>query len=130
MAHDRATTRTAASKVRFLGAAKTGTQDAWRVRVTSVALAFLTIAFVWIVLSLVGKDYASARAFLARPPVAILLLMFILSGVQHMKIGMQAIIDDYVHAPHLKDASLLANLFFSFAIGLACVYAVLKLSFA
>lgn len=130
MAKDLASTRTAASRVRFLGAAKSGTADAWRLRVTSIALAPLTIAFVWIVLSLIGKDYASARAELGRPVPAILLLLFILSSVYHMKVGMQSIIDDYVHSPHLKDASLIANLFFSVAVGLACIYAVLKLSFA
>ncbi|WOJ88795.1 succinate dehydrogenase, hydrophobic membrane anchor protein [Methylocapsa polymorpha] len=130
MANDPASTRTAASRVRFLGAAKSGTTDAWRMRITSVALLPLTIAFVWIVLSLVGKDYSAARAELGQPVPAILLLLFILSGVYHMKIGMQSIIDDYVHSPHLKDLSLIANLFFSVSVGLACIYAVLKLSFA
>ncbi len=130
MAHDAPSTRSAASRVRFLGAARSGTADAWRLRVTSIALALLTIAFVWIILSLVGKDYASVRAELGRPCPAILLLLFILAGVNHMKIGMQAIIDDYVHSPHLKDAALVANLLFAAAVGLACVYAVLKLSLA
>jgi succinate dehydrogenase / fumarate reductase membrane anchor subunit len=130
MANDDPSTRSAASRVRHLGAAKSGTADAWRLRVTSIALAPLTIAFVWIVLSLIGKDYAAARAELGRPGPAILLLLFILFGVVHMKVGMQAIIDDYVHSPHLKDASLVANLLFSVSIGLACIYAVLKLSLA
>jgi len=129
MRHDPSSMRTAASRVRFLGAARSGTAESWHMRVTSVALVPLSIAFVFIVLSLIGKDYESAVATLGSPIPAILLLLFILASVYHMKIGMQSIIDDYVHAPHLKDWALLGNLFFSFAIGLACVYAVLKLSF-
>lgn len=121
--------RTPASRVRFLGAAKTGTEECWHMRVTSLALVPLAIAFVVIVLSLVGKDYAGARAVLSQPLPALLLLLFILAGIYHMKLGMQAIIDDYVHQARLKDVALIGNLFFSVAIGLACVYATLKLSF-
>lgn len=130
MAKDLASTRTAASRVRFLGAAKSGTEDAWRMRVTAIALALLTFAFVWIVLSLVGKDYAAARAELGRPGPAILLLLFIIMGLYHMKIGMQSIIDDYIHSKHLKDLALVANLLFAVSVGVACIYAVLKLSLA
>lgn len=98
-------------------------------RITSIALVPLSIAFIAIVLSLVGKDYAQARALLGQPIVAIVLLLFILAGVFHMKLGMQSIIDDYVHEPHLKEWSLIANLAFSACIGLACIFAILKLSF-
>jgi len=77
----------------------------------------LSIAFIAIVLSLAGKDYAAARAELGHPVVAIIMLLFILSGIFHMKLGMQSIIDDYVHDAHLKEWSLIANLFFSVCIG-------------
>jgi succinate dehydrogenase / fumarate reductase, membrane anchor subunit len=119
----------AMSKARSLGSAKSGTADAWNMRVTSIALVPLSIAFIAIVLSLSGKDYAAARAELGHPVAAIILLLFILSGVFHMKLGMQSVIDDYVHNAHLKEWSLIANLFFSVCIGLACIYAALKLSF-
>lgn len=125
-----ASVRTAISKVRFLGSAKSGTADAWNMRVTSIALVPLTIAFVAVVLSLLGKDYAAVRAELGHPIQALILLLFVLTGIYHMKLGMQSILDDYVHGPHLKEWSLIANLFFSVSVGLACVYAVLKLSFA
>ncbi len=121
--------RPAMSRVRFLGSAKSGTADTWNMRVTSVALVPLSIAFVAIVLSLPGKDYAAVRAELGHPLPAILMLLFILSGVFHMKLGMQSIIDDYVHAARLKEWALIGNLFFSVFIALACIYAVLKLSF-
>src|ERR1700738_906869 len=118
----------AMKRLRFLGSAKSGTADAWNMHVTSVALVPLSIAFVAIVLSLLGKDYAGVRAELGHPLSAILMLLFILSGVFHMKLGMQSIIDDYVHAVPLRKWALIGNLFFSVCIGLACTCAVLKLS--
>jgi succinate dehydrogenase / fumarate reductase membrane anchor subunit len=110
-------------------AAKAATAEAWQMRVTSIALMPLSIAFVWLVLSLVGKDYAQAHATLGKPFPAILMLLFLLAGLVHMKLGMQSIIEDYVHAVRWKESALMGNLFFSIAIGVACIYAVLKLSF-
>jgi succinate dehydrogenase / fumarate reductase, membrane anchor subunit len=66
---------------------------------------------------------------LARPQNAIPLLLLILSGVIHMRLGMQSIIEDYVHSDGYKVAALLLNTFFAVLVGLACAYAVLKLSF-
>ena len=96
----------------------------------AILLVPLSIGFVAVILSLFGKGYTEVRAVLGRPLPAILMLFFLLTSVFHMKLGMQSIIDDYVHDPHLKEWSLIANLVFSISIGLACVYAILKLSFA
>jgi len=128
MARRPAPVRPAMRRMRFLGSANSGTADAWNMRITSVALVPLSIAFVAIVLSLLDKDYAAVRAELGHPLPAILMFLFILSGVFHMKLGMQSIIDDYVHAAQLRKWALIANLFFSVCVGLACTCAVLKLS--
>ena len=122
--------RTDLSKVRFLGAARSGTFDAWAMRITSAALIPLTISFVWIVLTLVGKDYNGVRAELGAPCPSILMLLFVLIGVYHMSIGMKSIIVDYVHDARLREWSLIVNICFSITVGLACVYSVLRIGFA
>jgi succinate dehydrogenase / fumarate reductase membrane anchor subunit len=121
--------RTPMSRVRGLGAAHTGTQDFWRQRLTSVAGIPLDIALFVIVIALLGRNHAAVVQILGSPLVAIVMLLFIINTVYHMWIGMQEIIVDYVHEDKLKLATLLANTFFCFAIGLASVFAILKLSF-
>jgi succinate dehydrogenase / fumarate reductase membrane anchor subunit len=128
MTHDPASIRTIASRARHLGAAKSGTREVWVMRVTSVALLPLAIAFIWIVLKLVGRDQAAVKAEFAHPCAAIFMLLFVLVSIVHMKIGMQSIIDDYVHAARLKEWSMIANVLFSVGFGVAAIYAVLKLS--
>ncbi len=122
--------RSMSSAIHHLGAAKSATRDAWRMRITSVALSPLAVAFIWIVLSLAGRDEAGVKAQFAHPCTAIFMLLFILAGIGHMKLGMQSIIDDYVHAARLKEYALMANVMFSIGFGVAAVYAVLKLSLA
>ena len=129
MAHNPSSIRTAVAKVRHLGSARSGTQHAWRMRITSLALLPLTIAFVWIILSLIGKDLETVRKTLGSPLPAILMLLFVPTGVYHMMLGMQTIIEDYVHGEHARTFSLMANMFFCAVVGLACVYAILRLSF-
>jgi succinate dehydrogenase / fumarate reductase membrane anchor subunit len=121
--------RTPLARVRHLGSARSGTQHFWRQRLTSVALVPLTIAFILIVVSLIGRNHAAAVQILGSPLVAVLMLLFIITGTYHMWLGMQVIIEDYVHDELLKFATLMANTFFCFAVGLACLYAILKLSF-
>ena len=105
-----------------------GTRDAWIVHLTSVALAPLTIGFVWLMLDLLGKDYNGVRAELARPIPAILLLAFILAGIIHMELGMRSTIDDYVGGQP-RAWALAANTCFAALLALACVYATLRIAF-
>jgi succinate dehydrogenase / fumarate reductase membrane anchor subunit len=121
--------RTPLARVRGLGSAKSGTGHFWLQRVTAVANVILTIIFLGVVISLVGKPYAAAVATLSHPLVAILMLLFIVSGAVHMRLGMQVIIEDYIHGEGAKIAAVMANTFFAIAIGAACVFALLKLSF-
>jgi succinate dehydrogenase / fumarate reductase membrane anchor subunit len=121
--------RTPLGRVRGLGSAKSGTEHFWRQRLTAVANVPLSIAFVLIVGSLVGRNHAAVVQILGSPLVAVLILLFMLSIATHMKIGMQEIIEDYVHADVLKLVLLAANTFFAIAVGLASAFAILKLSF-
>ena len=121
--------RTPLARVRGLGASKSGTEDFWHIRLTSVALVPLTIAFVVIVVSLMGRNHAAVVQILGSPLIAILMLLFVVTSAYHMWLGMQEIIVDYVHEDGWKFAALMANTFFCVASGFACVYALLKLSF-
>jgi succinate dehydrogenase / fumarate reductase, membrane anchor subunit len=129
MASNPSSLRTPLSKVRGLGSAKSGTEHFWLQRVTAVANVVLAIAFVAIVIQLVGKDYAAARAIVAKPVNAILLLLFVVSGTIHMRLGMQVIIEDYVHGEGAKVALVMLNTFFAIAMAVASIFAILKLAF-
>jgi succinate dehydrogenase / fumarate reductase membrane anchor subunit len=117
------------ARVRGLGAAKAGTEHFWRQRLTAVANVPLTIAFVLIVVSLLGRNHAAAAQILGSPLVAIIMLLFIASITAHMRIGMQVIIEDYVHDERLRLVMIMLNTFFTLAVALASAYGVLKLSF-
>ena len=116
-------------RVRGLGAARSGTQHFWRQRLTAVANIPLTIAFILIVISLLGRNHAAVVQILGSPLIAVTMLLFILSVTTHMRIGMQVIIEDYVHDETAKLALLMANTFFTVAVGLASAFAILMLSF-
>jgi succinate dehydrogenase / fumarate reductase, membrane anchor subunit len=120
--------RTPLGRVRNLGAAHSGTSDFWRQRITGVAMTLLMIPVIVIVMMLLGRNQAGAAQILGSLPIAVILLLFILASAWHMKIGMQVVIEDYIHNEKLKLVSIMLNNFFSFAVALASTYAILKLS--
>jgi succinate dehydrogenase / fumarate reductase membrane anchor subunit len=120
--------RTPLGRVRNLGASHSGTSDFWRQRLTAVAMVLLILPVIVVVMMLLGRNQAGAAQILGSPLVAIIMLLFIVASVWHMKIGMQVVIEDYVHSEMVKLAAIMANNFFSVAVALASIYAILKLS--
>lgn len=120
--------RTPLGKVRGLGSAREGTEHFWRQRVTAIANVPLTLFFVGLLVSLHGADFEQTRAVLANPLVALLLILMLFAGLYHMRLGMQMIIEDYVHGG-TRIVLLLLNTFFTIAIGVASIFALLKLAF-
>ena len=121
--------RTPLRQVRGLGSAKSGTEHFWHQRLTAMANIPLVIAGVVIVISLVGRNHAAAAQILGSPLIAILMLLFIISVTYHMRIGMQVIIEDYVHEETSKIALIVLNTFYTIAVALVSAFAILKLSF-
>lgn len=121
--------RTPLKTVRRLGSAKEGSDHFWKQRVTAVANVFLAIFLVWLVAAIAGSGYEAARALIAKPLVALGLLLLVMSGAIHMRLGMQTIIEDYIHSEGTKIILLMLNTFFAIAIATLAVFAVLKISF-
>ena len=126
--HGSPSMRTPLGRVRNLGASHSGTSDFWRQRLTAVAMTLLIIPVLVIIMMLIGSNQAGAKLILGSLPVAIILILFIIASTWHMKIGMQVVIEDYVHNEKLKLASVMANNFFCFVVALASIYAIFKLS--
>lgn len=120
--------RTPLSRVRGMGSAKEGTEHFWRQRLTAIANIPLMLYFVWVMVQLIGASYEEVVACFAKPSVTIIFLMIFGSAFYHMKLGMQVVIEDYVHGFAGKLA-LIANTFFCIAMAAACGFAILKLGF-
>jgi succinate dehydrogenase / fumarate reductase membrane anchor subunit len=116
-------------RVRGLGSAHEGPEHFLRQRLTAAANLILVPFAVGLIAALAGADLATVQTTLSHPAVAIALIVLILSMAVHMRIGMQVIIEDYVHAEGSKMLLLLANTFFSGVVAAVAIYAVLKLSF-
>ena len=121
--------RSPLGRVRGLGSAKEGTGHFWAQRVTAVALIPLTFLFVVVIFNFVGADHARAVALMGNPFVALVMLLYIIAAYYHSHLGLQVVIEDYIHHEGLKTASLLATSLGTFGLGIASVFAVLKLSF-
>jgi succinate dehydrogenase / fumarate reductase membrane anchor subunit len=121
--------QTPLGKARGLGAAGLGSHEWWRQRVTAVALVPLVFWFACAVAALPGLEYAEVKRWIAAPWNGLLLLSFIILTAYHTVLGLQVVIEDYVHVEWMKIAGLLAmKLVFSF-LGLAALYATLRIIF-
>jgi succinate dehydrogenase / fumarate reductase membrane anchor subunit len=124
------TMRTPLARVKGLGAAGHGAEHWWLHRMTAVSNIPLVISFVIIVAALAGATYEQALAIVSHPLVALLLILGVISVTNHMRLGMQIPIEDYVHDKGWKLIALVANNFYSVLIAVACLWALLKVSFS
>jgi succinate dehydrogenase / fumarate reductase, membrane anchor subunit len=121
--------RTSAKRVRGSGSAKDGTTHFWRQRMTALANIPLLLFFIGFIVSLNGATQAEVVAAISHPLTAIALIAVLISAFIHMKLGMQVVIEDYVHGEGAKIICLFFNSIFTYGIGLTAVFAILKISF-
>lgn len=117
-------------KAHGLGGVRTGPHHWWLQRLTAIALIPLTVWVAFVVAGLVGKDYATVTAWFDQPFHAVMLVLFVFFVVYHASLGLQVVIEDYVHTPALRIASLIAIKLALIMAGTFCAVVILKLFFA
>jgi len=121
--------RSELGKVRGLGAAHDGTHHFWMQRVTALANLPLVCYLVYFIVSHIGHARADVVASVKNPFAAVALTLAMISIFWHMKLGLQMVIEDYVHGTALKLVSLLLNAFFAYGLAGLAIYAILKMNF-
>jgi succinate dehydrogenase / fumarate reductase membrane anchor subunit len=121
--------KTPLAKVRGLGSAKDGTHHWWMQRVTAVANLPLVIFMVVSFVGNAGKDHAAWTAWLAQPLVSVLVILFVANFCYHMRLGLQVIVEDYVHDHGAKIATMLAITFATVLVAALCIFSVLRIAF-
>ena len=119
--------RTPLAKARGLGSAKDGTHHFWVQRLTAVALIPLTVWFALSLASLATAGQAEVVTWMKSPLSATLMLSFIMAGFWHMKLGLQVVIEDYVHTEATKITCLILNNLIAIFLALAAFLSVLKM---
>ena len=117
--------RTPLSRARGRGAAGHGAAHWVAERVSAVALVPLTFWMIYAALTISTAGYSGAVAFVSHPVNAVLILT-VLSVTLHMRVGMQVIIEDYVHDKALRVTALFANTIYTVVVAVACFYAILR----
>jgi succinate dehydrogenase / fumarate reductase membrane anchor subunit len=120
--------RTPYSRVEGLGASHSGTEHFWRERATAAALVLVMIWFACAMLHVAQGGPEAAIGYLAQPLHAVLMILFVIATVIHMTLGMQVVIEDYIHVESQKIALFLLNRAFGWLIGALCVFAILKIA--
>lgn len=121
--------RTPLSRARGLGSAKQGVHHWWAQRITAVALIPLVVWFAISLIMMSGADYAVVRAWIGSPVVMVLLTLTIVIGLHHGQIGMQEVVEDYVHGEGMKLALIVLLRFIAVFFGLAAIVAILRIGF-
>jgi succinate dehydrogenase / fumarate reductase membrane anchor subunit len=121
--------RTPLSRARGLGSARQGVHHWWAQRLTAVALIPLVVWFAVSLVMLSGADYGVARAWIGSPLVMVLLTLTIAVGLHHAQLGMQVVIEDYVHSDGAKLALIVLVRFIAVFFGLAAIVAILRIGF-
>lgn len=124
------TGKTPLGRTRGLGSAKSGTHHWIMQRITALALVPLTLWFVWNVVALAGADHAAVAAWAGAPVNAVLLVLLIAATFHHLQLGLQVVVEDYVHGEARKIAGLLLLKAAALLLAAAAIFAVLKLAFA
>jgi succinate dehydrogenase / fumarate reductase, membrane anchor subunit len=117
------------SKVRGLGSAKSGTTHFWHQRVTAIANVPLVIYLIYFILSHLGAPRVAVLASIKNPLCAVTISLALFSILWHMRLGLQTVVEDYIHSEGKKLATLLIINFATFFLGAAAFYAILKMSF-
>ena len=121
--------RSAIGEVRGLGSARSGAHHWWLERMTSVATLLLFIWFIASLLRLPALDHATVTEWLRSPLAAVPMLLLIAATFWHLKLGLQVVIEDYVHEEGNKFFSVLLLNFFTIALAASAFFAVLKIAF-
>ena len=120
--------QTPRSHAQGLGSAKSGAMHFWHQRLTAFILVPLVIWFVYVVVRFTGADLGEVRHFFSNPINASLMLIFVLTGVYHMTLGVQVIIEDYIHREGTKLLLFVLNQFAGLAVAVVCTIAILRLA--
>jgi succinate dehydrogenase / fumarate reductase membrane anchor subunit len=121
--------RSPVGRARGLGAAKEGAAHWWGQRISAIALVPLTLWFVITVIGLSRADYDTIVAWYDNPGNATLMLLLVFTVFYHGQLGLQVVIEDYVHSEMTKTASLIALRLVTYLLGTFCVVSVLKVAF-
>jgi succinate dehydrogenase membrane anchor subunit len=120
--------RTPLAKARGLGSAKAGFHHWWLQRVTAVALIPLTVWFGFGIAVLPGAGYSDVVAWIGAPLNTVLLISLIIATCYHAALGLQVVVEDYVHTEWVKIATIMAMNLFFILISLAALYAALRIA--
>ncbi|MEE9250815.1 MAG: succinate dehydrogenase, hydrophobic membrane anchor protein [Alphaproteobacteria bacterium] len=121
--------RTPLGRARGLGSAKEGVAHWWAQRLTSIALVPLAIWFVVSIAALAGADHGAVVAWLRAPVTVILMVLLVAATFHHLQLGLQVVLEDYVHTGWLRLGAIIGVKFAAAALALAALYAVLKIAF-